>query len=126
MKHRNCTAFLLGLAISASWQPTTSHAESKRIVVYPLSQNYVDTHTGDSLSSIAARLLPDNPQLQQHLMAEIFQLNPDAFVGHDPNRLLANIRLWLPNQANNATTANKDTKNYRVETFSWGSIKRPR
>jgi Tfp pilus assembly protein FimV len=123
MKHCNCTALLLALAICASWLPAPSHAESKRIVVYPLSQSYVDTRTGDSLSEIAARLLPDNPQLQQHLMADIFRLNPNAFIAHDPNRLLTNMRLWLPNQLNNAERAN-DSADYQVESFSWGSVRR--
>lgn len=124
MKYWNCTA-LLALTLSISWLPTVSHAGSKRIIVYPLSQNYVDTQPGDSLSSIAARLLPNNPQLQQNLMAEILKLNPDAFINHDPDRLLANIRLWLPNQRDNAV---RDTNpnHYRVQHFSWGSIKRPR
>jgi hypothetical protein len=125
MKPHNRKAVLLALAISISWLPALSHAESKRIVVYPLTQNYVDTQPGDSLSGIAARLLPDNPQLQEKLMAEILKLNPDAFIDHDPNRLLANVRLWLPNQRDNAV---RDTnpEHYRVEHFSWGSIKKPR
>ncbi len=125
MKHCNCTALLLALTIIASWLPTLSRAESKRIVVYPLSQSYVDTRAGDSLSLIASRLLPSNPQLQQKLMANIFRLNPAAFIEHDPNRLLANVRLWLPNQQNNAESANA-TNNYQVEVFSWGNIKRPK
>jgi Tfp pilus assembly protein FimV len=125
MKHWNCTALLLALATSLSCLPTLSHAESKRIVVYPLSQRYVDTRTGDSLSGIAAKLLPDNPQLQEKLMADIFRRNPNAFIEHNPNRLLANIRLWLPNQPNNAESTTS-TDDYRLESFSWGSIKRPR
>jgi len=124
MKHWNCTA-LLAATLSVGWLPTISHAESKRIVVYPLTQNYVDTQPGDSLSGITARLLPNNPQLQQNLMDDILKLNPDAFIQHDPNRLIANVRLWLPNQRDNAARDN-NPEHYRIEHFSWGSIKRPR
>jgi Tfp pilus assembly protein FimV len=124
MKHCNCTA-LLAVILSVGWLPTVSHAESKRIVVYPLTQSYVDTQPGDTLSIIAAKLLPNNSQLQQKLMAEILKLNPDAFINHDPNRLLANIRLWLPNQRDNAVH-DTDPRHYQVEHFSWGSIRRPR
>jgi hypothetical protein len=124
MKHWNCTV-LLAATLIGGCLPTVSHAESKRIIVYPLTQSYVDTQPGDSLSGVTARLLPSNPQLQQKLMAEILKLNPDAFIEHDPNRLLANVRLWLPNQRDNAV---RDTnqKRYRTEHFSWGNIRRPR
>lgn len=102
-----------------------SHAESKRIEVYPLSQHYVDTHAGDTLSEIVARLLPDNSQLQQQLLTDIHKRNPEAFIENNPNRLRANTRLWLPNQLNNADSSG-NTGPYRVESFSWGNIKRPR
>ncbi len=125
MSRHNCKSILLALTISISGLPALGHAESKRIVVYPLTQNYIDTQPGDSLSSIAAKLLPNNPQLQQKLMAEILKLNPEAFIEHDPNRLLANVRLWLPNQRDNAVH-DTNPKHYRIEHFSWGSIKRPR
>jgi hypothetical protein len=33
------------------------------------------------------------------------------------------MRLWLPNQLNNAERAN-DSADYQVESFSWGSVRR--
>ena len=102
-----------------------SHAQSKRIEVYTLSQNYVDTRVGDTLGEIAARLLPSNPRMQQQLMSDILRLNPDAFIERNPDRLLANIRLWLPNHLSKADST-PDSSNIRVETYSWGNIKRPR
>lgn len=113
-----CLAFCCTLATSA-------YAESKRVRVYPLTQSYVDTRAGDTLSEVVTRLLPNNSHLQTMLMAEIVRLNPGAFIQRDPNRLLANTRLWLPNQANNAVRTNDDS-DYRVESYSWGSVKRPR
>ncbi len=99
-------------------------ADSTRIEVYPISQNYRDVQNGDTLGEIAAELLPDTPNLRQRLMHEIIELNPDAFIDRDPNRLRAYSRLWLPNSpeqpANGANSAART-----VENYSWGSISRP-
>lgn len=100
-------------------------AESRRIVVYPISQHYVDTRGGDTLSEIAARLLPEHVALQQTLMSDIIRLNPQAFIEHDANRLRANVRLWLPNQLQTPDTK-ADGAHSEVENYSWGSIKRTR
>ena len=104
---------------------TAIHAESKRIEVYALSQNYVDTRSGDTLGEIASRLLPNNPRMQQKLMADILRLNPDAFIERNPNQLRANTRLWLPNHLSKPDS-NADSSKYTVESFSWGNIKKPK
>lgn len=113
-------ALLPALAITSS-----VFAESKRIDVYSLSQNYWDTQNGDTLSAIAEQLLPNNPAMQRKLMSDIISQNPDAFKNNDPDYMRANIRLWLPNRL-----TQKDSKanpEYtRVESFSWGNIKRPK
>ncbi len=99
--------------------------QSKRIEVYSLSQNYWDTQYGDTLGKIAFHLLPNNPSKRETLKQDIVQLNPHAFIGSNPERLLADKRLWLPgymkqadSKVNPATTI--------VEYYSWGNIKRPR
>ena len=98
---------------------------SKRIEVYSLSQNYWDTHYGDTLGEITLHLLPNNQARHKALKRDIVQLNPHAFINGNPEKLLANQRLWLPgymkqpdSKVNPATTT--------VETYSWGNIKRPR
>ena len=117
-----CSAALAACLLAVT---QTAMAESKRIIVYPLSQSYVDTHEGDTLGEIAARLLPNNPNLQQQLMGDIVKLNPDAFIGNNPDQLLANTRLWLPNRMHKHDSK-PDPKKYKVESFSWGNIKKPR
>lgn len=121
MKRRNhLIALLVGMMIAAS----SVFAESKRIEVYSLGQHYWDTQSGETLGKIAAQLLPNNPAMQQKLMADIVNQNPDAFQDNDPNHMLANTRLWLPNHlAQKDSKANKHTQ---VESFSWGNIKRPK
>ena len=102
-----------------------SVAESKRIEVYPLTQTYWDTHYGESLSEIAATLLPNNPMLQQQLMQDIIKMNPDAFINRDADQLFAERRLWLPNTMSQPDSK-VDPSKYTVESFSWGNIKRPK
>jgi Tfp pilus assembly protein FimV len=100
-------------------------AESKRVEVYSLSQHYWDTQSGETLSGIAAQLLPNNPAMQQKLMNDIISQNPDAFQNNDPNYMQANTRLWLPNRLAK-TDSKADPKYTQVESFSWGNIKRPK
>jgi len=98
-------------------------AESTRIEVYPLSQNYWDTKTGDTLGEIVDTLIPGNVYLQEKLMSDILSLNPQVFPGGNPNHMLAHKRLWLPNavkQPNDSISASGHT----IETFQWGSIKK--
>jgi Tfp pilus assembly protein FimV len=95
------------------------HAASKRVYVYPVSQQYWDVRPGETLAGIAEALLPGSAQ-RQSLMEEILRLNPDAFISQDPNRLLANTRLWLPN----TVTRPVSDQNAEIQEFSWGHIKR--
>lgn len=100
-------------------------ADSKRVHVYKLSQQYWDVRAGDTLGEIVKALLPADRAQQQRLMNDIVELNPDAFIHGDPNRVLANVRLWLPNTIQTPITADAghDT-GAKVEKFSWGSVKR--
>jgi len=90
-----------------------------------MSQQYWDTQSGETLGEIVTQLLPNNPNMRQKLMADIINLNPDAFLDGDPNQMLANKRLWLPNSTNQ-TDSKADSKYFEVESFSWGNIKRPK
>ena len=121
MRIKLITALALSLLFGAF-----AHAESKRVEVYSLSQQYWDVQVGDTLGEIADALLPANREKQAALMQDIVQLNPDAFINGDPNRVLANHRLWLPNTiqtpvSDNTSPASSETT---VERFSWGSVKR--
>ena len=98
-------------------------AESKRIEVYPLSQNYWDVKYGDTLGEIVDTLVPHNVYLQGQLMRDILTLNPDVFPDGNPHWMLANKRLWLPNAVKPAETP-VDPHDYSVESYQWGSIKR--
>jgi hypothetical protein len=100
-----------------------ARAESTRIEVYPLSQNYWDIKTGDTLGEIVNTLIPGNPYLQEKLMQDLVSTNPQVFPGGNPNHMLANKRLWLPNavkQPDDSTTSS----GYTIETYQWGSIKK--
>lgn len=117
--------YLIVLLLSAMSFAPSAFAESKRIEVYSLSQNYWDTQSGETLGGIAAQLLPNNPAMQQKLMANIISQNPDAFQDNDPDYMLANTRLWLPNRTAQADSK-ADPQRTQVESFSWGNIKRPK
>ena len=117
------TAHLILLLIASLFFTAPALAEPTRIEVYPLSQHYWDTQPGETLSQVAAQLLPNNSGMQQKLMRDIIQQNPDAFQDNDADYMLANVRLWLPNRL--AQTDSKvDPERTRVESFSWGNIKR--
>ena len=122
MKRKNQLLLTLLLALGIA---SPALADSKRIEVYPLSQNYWDTKPGETLGEIAAQLLPHNSNLQQKLMTDIINLNPDAFLDGNPDFMRANVRLWLPNNLPQ-TKSETDPDYTQVETFSWGSIKRPK
>jgi hypothetical protein len=97
--------------------------ESIRVHVYPLSQQYWDVRPGDTLSEIVESLLPADMNKQRHLMRTIIELNPDAFIDGDPDRLRANIRLWLPN-ALQRPVERRTGESVTIERYEWGSIKR--
>ena len=109
--------FMVLITTSLAW------AESRRIEVYPLSQNYWDVSSGETLSEIVNRLMPDNPYLQEKLIQDILALNPDVFPGGDPGRMLANKRLWLPN-AVKPPHHSSHTSGYTIESYQWGSIRK--
>ena len=109
--------FIAMFASSLAW------AESTRIEVYPLSQQYWDVTTGDTLGEIVDTLMPRNPYLQARLMRDILSLNPDVFPNGNPHLMLANKRLWLPNAVKH-TDSTSESYNYIVESYQWGSIKR--
>ena len=96
-------------------------AESKRIEVYPLTQSYWDIKTGETLGAIVATLLPGNRYLQDRLTRDIIALNPEIFPNGDPDHMLANRRLWLPNAINQPK--HTDTSGYTIRSFQWGNIK---
>jgi len=125
-----CSGFITAntmVAIAGTYNnnPEAKQTNSKRIEVYSLSQNYWDTQYGDTLGKIARHLLPHNLAKHETLKQDIVHLNPHAFIGGNPEKMLANKRLRLPgymkqadSKVNPATTT--------VETYSWGNIKRTR
>lgn len=120
MNYLKLMGFLLFLSsCNAAW------SESKRIEVYPVTQQYWDVAEGDTLSGIVAELLPNNPNMQINLMNDLLRLNPKAFIDNDTDMIIAGVRLWLPGKMTRADTKVDKTK-YDVKTFSWGNIKTPK
>jgi Tfp pilus assembly protein FimV len=117
--------YVLGMAMTPVTAATEEASTSKRIEVYSLSQNYWDTQHGDTLGDIVHHLLPNNPSKRAALQQDILHLNPDAFIGGDPGKLLAGKRLWLPGYMKQADSI-ADPSTTTVETYSWGNIKRQR
>ena len=117
--------YLIIALLAALGVAPSAFAESKRVEVYSLSQNYWDIQAGETLSEIVAQLLPNNPAMQQKLMIDIISQNPDAFQDNDPDYMLTNTRLWLPNRLAQ-TDSKADPQRTQIESFSWGNIKRPK
>ena len=105
--------------------PVTLKAESKRIYVYPVSQAYYDVKAGDTLGQIVQYILPNNRRMHTRLMRDILDLNPNAFINGNPDRLKAYVRLWLPNHAIH-TAKQTNRSNFTVREYSWGYIKTPK
>jgi len=99
--------------------------QSKRIEVYSINQNFWDVSPGETLGDIVKHLLPDNPHLREKLQAQIVKLNPLAFNQGNPDKLKANARLWLPNNAP-ALSRVKSKEKYEVRSFSWGQAYKPK
>jgi Tfp pilus assembly protein FimV len=97
-------------------------ATSKRVEVYSLTRQYWDVRPGDTLSGIAAELLPGDVRRQQQLQRDLVRLNPHAFIDGDPALLIARQRLWLPNVVTRPVGTNQP--NADIERFGWGYIKR--
>lgn len=121
--HRNIITTLLLLQIILI-PGQTLLAESKRIEVYSLGQQYWDTQSGDTLGEIVQTLLPDDPRMQQALIRDLVALNPGVFQNNDPNRMRANARIWLPSHLTKPDSI-VDHSQTNVDSFSWGNIKRP-
>jgi len=122
--YRSIFLFITLLSCNALWA-VPAWAKSVRVEVYPISQQYWDVAQGETLSGIAAKLLPNNPDMQQTLMDAIFRMNPKAFVNNDKHQLLSKTRIWLPSQMKRADSV-VDKKKYDVKTFSWGNVKKPK
>jgi hypothetical protein len=112
--------YLLAIILALT---TQAWAESKRIEVYPLSQSYWDIKAGETLDGILSTLLPVNHYLHDKLKREIIALNPEVFPHGDPDRMLANRRLWLPN-AIKPPSHPSNAHEYTIQSFQWGSIKK--
>ena len=117
------SAFFTAYADTYNNNTKAGHTKSKRIEVYSLSQNYWDTQYGDTLGDIVLHLLPNNPSKREVLQQDIVLLNPEAFINNNPERLLANKRLWMPGYMKQADTK-VDPTTTTVESYSWGNIKR--
>ena len=115
-------ALLLAISHLLSWQ--FAQAESKRIEVYSLGQQYWDTKKGETLGEIVQQLLPNNPRMHQRLLKDIVALNPGSFQNNNPDRMKANSRIWLPGHLTKPDTQVNRSK-IHVEPFAWGNIKRP-
>ena len=100
---------------------TTSN--SKRIEVYSISQSFWDVKRGDSLSEIVLQLLPDNTSKREKLFNEILRVNPQAFIQNNPDKLKANVRLWLSNGSAVRETPDLSNK-YEIRSFDWGQVYR--
>jgi len=111
--------YILVIALLAS--SFKADAQSKRIEVYPASQAFVQVGRGDTLGEIVKRLLPNHPARRQQLMHDLVALNPEAFINGNPNRLKANVRLWLPGHIAALQQAIHSDK-YRIKSFSWGYV----
>lgn len=121
MKTKNHLIFIMLTTLVSA---PSAFAESKRVEVYALSQTYWDTQPGETLGEIVTQLLPNNPNMHKKLIADIVNLNSDAFQDGNPDFMQANTRLWLPNNIPQAD-GKIENGNTQVETFSWGNIKRP-
>jgi len=116
--------FFAAILLTASAQ-----AGSHRIEVYPTSQalpqTYYDVKSGDTLGGIAQSILPGRAELRASLMRRLVEINPDAFINHNPDQLKAHVRLWLPDEyagpGQSASTGQRV-----IQQFSWGYISKPR
>ncbi len=75
--------------------PASSPVPNPTRVAEPVTQAKIKVKSGDSLSKIAARHLPDGVTLDQMLVA-LYRANPNSFVGNNMNRLKVGAILRLP------------------------------
>ena len=116
---------IVAIAGTYNNNPEAKQTNSKRIEVYSLSQNYWDIQYGDTLGEIVLHLLPHSPAKHETLKQDIAHLNPHAFISGNPEKLLANKRLWLPGYIKQEDSK-MNPATMTVETYSWGNIKRPK
>lgn len=122
---RKIVALLIcySLAVSHASYAAGEQQTSKRIEVYSLNQSYWDIQPGDTLGNIVHHLLPNNPSKHSTLKKDIVLLNPQAFINGNAELMLAGKRLHLPGYMQKAdSVANPATT--KVESYSWGNIKR--
>lgn len=87
-------------AVVAPVKPSAAIAEQTRPAALPAAQqgNRYSVVSGDSLWTIAKRLIADTGQAPQALINDIHALNPQAFINGDINRLRAGAQLLLPDR----------------------------
>lgn len=113
-------SMLFSDSLIADTGPDESH-HSKRIEVYTISQHYWDVKPGDTLSEILKQLVALNKQMRNSLATHIIQLNPDAFINGNQNRLRSGVRLWLPDNLLSIPSI-ENINRYEIKTFSWGQV----
>ncbi|PKH08242.1 hypothetical protein CXF93_04445 [Moritella sp. Urea-trap-13] len=88
---------------------TTQEAPSQDIIVNQLTvgvgsqSQHGPVRSGETLSSIAKQRAPKNMSREQY-MNMIFQLNPQAFINNNKNKLKTQSLLTLPNYQDNNNT----------------------
>ena len=79
--------------------PTVTIAPAAPVGPVAVDDRYGPVRSGETLNSIARRLFPGRAADQQNIVALLFELNNDAFLGGDPDRLMAGSWLNLPREA---------------------------
>jgi len=69
---------------------------------------HVTVRSGDSLSTLAASLLPHSGVNREALMVALFQSNPAAFIEGDVNRLRAGVSLDVPSPEDVAAISRRE------------------
>lgn len=71
----------------------------RRVAAVSSGNNYGPVQSGQTLSQIVSDLAGDQPLNGFQYMQAIVDLNPDAFIGGDMNRMRAGVSLTLPEMA---------------------------
>ncbi|WP_110643127.1 FimV/HubP family polar landmark protein [Salinicola sp. CPA57] len=85
--------------VPVSHHPSSSPSSSSSSSSPLAWPSRVTVRPGDSLSTLAASLLPQAGMSRQSLMLALFQSNPAAFVDGDIDRLRANVAMDVPTLA---------------------------
>ena len=86
-------------AIAANAQPAALSPEARQA----LERGYWVVRPGDRLRAIAKRFFPDDRERTTALRNDLLKRNPHAFVGGNPNALVAGARLALPPELSQAS-----------------------